>query len=177
MNPYLIPLASLSLAPLLLAGWVSTAEANSLPLRLPTAVTSIPDRCAELDRYGDPARCLAVGPDMAPWWDGEVCCDDERCVEPTSTGCVRGTSRFWCESAILYQDGHLDCVYEVPSYCEVFPCRVAVELTMPPLEHAVCCHDTGCYDHEGGLCGGTEVWCGKGVTNDDGTITCFDDNV
>jgi hypothetical protein len=172
MNPSTIWYPVALLTPFLAIAF-GTAEARVLPPRVQAAVARIPDLCAELDRVGNPARCRAVGPDMAPWWDGEVCCDGDRCTEPTSTGCARTASLYWCASAILYRDGSLDCVYEVPGYCEVFPCPRPI--TAPPLEHAVCCHESGCYDHEGGLCGGLEVWCGKGVTNDDGTISCFDE--
>ncbi|MFO7561296.1 MAG: hypothetical protein R6X02_01530 [Enhygromyxa sp.] len=150
----------------------STADAD------PTSVvsaTALPDLCAELDRYGDPARCQAIGPDMAPWWNDQVCCDERNCYEPSSRGCWKGTRAYWCENAVLFGDGSLACVYEVPSYCDVFPCTGPSDITARPLEHAICCHDVGCYDHEGGLCGGIEVWCGKGATNADGTVSCFDD--
>jgi hypothetical protein len=151
----------------------STADAD------PTSVTSVrtatlPDLCAELDEYGDPARCQAIGPGMAPWWDGQVCCDARSCFEPGRRGCWSGTQAYYCENAVLYGDGSLSCVYEVPSYCDVYPCEVT-GIPAPPLEHAICCHDVGCYDHEGGPCGGIEVWCGKGATNADGTVDCFDE--
>lgn len=142
----------------------------------PTAVVSPPDLCAELDKFGDPARCDAIGPGMAPWWDDNVCCDSRTCWEPGRRGCWPGTATYWCESAVLFGDGSLTCVYEVPSFCDVYPCGGApTGITTEPLEHAICCHDVGCYDHEGGLCGGIEVWCGKGATNADGTVDCFDD--
>jgi hypothetical protein len=133
-----------------------------------------PDRCAELDEYGNPSHCKAVGPEMAPWWDEDVCCDAAGCTELDRGHCTGGAQRYWCESAILYEDGSLDCVYEVPSYCEVYACSGPTDLTAPPLEHAICCFSSGCYDHEGGPCGGFEIWCGYGITNEDGTVTCQD---
>lgn len=169
---WLLPLAIAALS------LTSTADAeHPLPSAAspsPTSTGGLPDLCAELDEYGDPLRCNAVGPGMAPLWDDKACCDGRRCYAPSSTGaCWTGTHAYWCESAVLDATGALDCVYEVPSYCDVHPCGPG-DLTAPPLKHAICCHDVGCYDHEGGLCGGVEVWCGKGVSNEDGTVTCLD---
>jgi hypothetical protein len=141
----------------------------------PASTGDLPDLCTEeLDQFGDPARCDPVGPGMAPWWDDEVCCDDHSCWQPGSTGCPSETKSYWCESAVLHSAGTLACVYEVPSYCELFPCGPS-EITVGPLEHAICCYGGDCYDHEGGPCGGYVVWCGKGVTNADGTVTCLDE--
>jgi hypothetical protein len=136
------------------------------------ASTGLPDLCAELDEYGDPVRCDAVGPGMGLWWDAAVCCDARRCSQPTSTGCPTGTNSYWCERVVL-GSRTLQCVYEVPTYCDVYPCG-PTQIALPPVENSICCHDEGCYDHEGGLCGGIEVWCGSGVTNEDGTVTCLD---
>ena len=37
----------------------------------------------------------------------------------------------------------------------------------------ICCISTSeCY--EGSLCGGVLYWCDDGVSNEDGTVTCFD---
>lgn len=155
----------------------STADAGDSSPEGPTSVTtSTPPRdlCAQLDEYGDPARCDAIGPDMAPYWNDDVCCDDRTCWEPSIRGCWPGTTQYWCDSAVLFGDGSLACVYEVPTYCDLYPCG-ATNIGAPPMEHAICCYDVACYDHEGGLCGGIEVWCGKGVSNADGTVTCLDD--
>jgi len=160
LQTLLIPLAFVALT------FAATAGAES-PTNGP------PDLCAELDRYGNPARCDATGPDMAPWWDAEVCCDATTCFEPSAAGCASGTDLYWCESAELHSDGSLSCVYEVPSYCDVYPCD-GLNIEAPPMKHAICCYDVGCYDHEGGPCGGLEVWCGKGASNWDGTVDCFD---
>lgn len=167
----LMPLAFAALTAALTVA--ATAGAEN-PTGDPAASPALQDLCAELDEFGNPARCVATGPDMAPWWDAEVCCDARTCVEPTATGCGTVRDSYWCESAELHADGTLSCVYEVPSYCEVFPCEGPTDITHPPLEHAICCYDIGCYDHEGGLCGGLEIWCGKGASNMDGTVDCFD---
>jgi hypothetical protein len=169
---WLLPLAIAALS------LTSTADAEhpspSATSTSPASTGGLPDLCAELDVYGDPLRCNAVGPGMAPLWDDTACCDGRRCYAPNATGgCWTGTHAYWCESAVQHSTGALDCVYEVPSYCDVHPCGPG-DLTAPPLKHAICCHDVGCYDHEGGLCGGVEVWCGKGVSNEDGTVTCLD---
>ena len=167
---------ALPIAPKSPPGFVPTLVRAAVPEFVPELVSSriSPNLCAELDEYGDPARCEAVGPDMAPWWNEDVCCDASGCTELGRGGCTQGARRYWCESAVLYGDGRLDCVYEVPSYCEVFVCEGPTNITAPPLEHAICCFTSGCYDHEGGPCGGLEIWCGHGVSNEDGTISCQD---
>jgi hypothetical protein len=155
----------------------STADADPTSVSNVTMSTTqtFPDLCAELDQYGDPARCQAIGPGMAPYWDDQVCCSSSACYEPHQRGCATGTSPYWCENAVLFGDGSLACVYEVPSYCDIYPCPGApTGITTKPLEHAICCFEVACYDHEGGPCGGNEVWCGKGATNADGTVDCFD---
>lgn len=168
----LLPLAMVALS------LTSTADAERpktvATTIAPAATSGPPDLCGILDQYGDPVRCNAVGPGMAPLWDNQVCCDARRCWAPSTTGCYSGTRTYYCENAVLdAASGRIDCVYEVPSYCEVHPCGPG-DITAPPLENAICCHDVGCYDHEGGPCGGIEVWCGKGVSNEDGTVTCLD---
>ena len=165
---WLLPLAIVALS------LTSTAEAEH-PASDPASTGGPTDLCAQLDQYGDPLRCDAVGPGMAPLWNDTVCCDARNCYAPNSTGgCPSGTHSYWCESAELHSTGKIDCVYEVPNYCDEFPCG-PVDITAPPLKHSICCYqDSGCYDHEGGLCGGYEVWCGSGVTNEDGTVTCLD---
>jgi hypothetical protein len=170
MNVKAIWLFPLAIAALSLT---STADAEHPTSVSPASTSGPPDLCGVLDRYGDPLHCDAVGPGMAPLWDDTVCCNSGSCSEPTSTDCPTGTDSYWCESAVLDVTGALRCVYEVPTYCEVHPCGPG-DITAGPLEHAICCHDVGCYDHEGGLCGGIEVWCGKGVSNEDGTVTCLD---
>jgi hypothetical protein len=137
--------------------------------------TGEPDLCGILDRYGDPLRCDAVGPGMAPLWDNTVCCNSSSCYAPGTSGCATGTRAFWCENAIVQSTGAVNCVYEVPTYCDEFPCGPG-DITAPPMENAICCYppESGCYDHEGGICGGIEVWCGVGVSNEDGTVTCLD---
>lgn len=151
----------------------NTADADPTWIA-PASTVAPPDLCAELDQYGDPARCQAIGPGMAPFWDAEVCCDPRSCFEPGPQGCWLGTEVYWCENAVLFGDGSLACVYEVPSYCDLFPCGPS-DITGQPLEHAICCYGDTCYYHEGGPCGGDVVWCGKGATNTDGTVSCFDD--
>lgn len=168
--PLPLAIAALSLTTTADAGHPLAGELDSVS----AATTGPSDLCAELDEYGDPLRCDAVGPGMAPLWDDTVCCDARSCSVPSSTGCATGTTSYWCENAVLESTGALNCVYEVPSYCEVHPCGPG-DITAPPVEHAICCYDNvGCYDHEGGLCGGIEVWCGKGATNEDGTVDCLD---
>jgi hypothetical protein len=173
-----IPVA---LGAVILATTVAAQDPGPAPGEVSSEVsTSGPrDLCAQVDEHGHPTRCEPTGPGMAPWWDAQVCCDDRTCFESPTAGCATGLTAYWCGSAELHGDGTLTCVYEVPDYCDMYPCTSApTGIDAGPLEHAICCHgiddDFACWDPEGGPCGGWLVWCGKGATNDDGTVDCFD---
>ncbi len=164
----LLPLA------LLASTVTSTADASVVSnSELEVSTNNVPNLCAKLDIFGHPALCEPVGPDMAPYWNSEVCCNADGCTEPGTAGCAVATDEYWCESAVLHSDGSLVCVYEVPSYCEVYACGPA-DIDAGPLETTLCCYDVGCYDPEGGPCGGEEIFCYLGASNEDGTVTCFE---
>ncbi len=170
LTPKTTWLPFLALLPLALAG---TAGAEAPAPEQLTTTAGVVDLCAEVDDQGHPTRCEPVGPDTAPWWDAEVCCNERDCFEPGPDGCVGGTDSYWCENAVLHGDGSLACVYEVPNYCEVFTCEGPSDVAPPPQEHAICCYGWDyCYDHEGGPCGGDILWCSYGSSNEDGTVTC-----
>jgi hypothetical protein len=157
---FLAPLVLLSL------GLASTADAE------------VPDRCQELGPDGYPAHCEPIGEHIAPLWDSSACCDDERCVEPGLGGCPGGTNEYSCKYAEPDGNGSLTCLYLVPHYCDEHPCpNDDPDFGAPPQENVICCYQEGCYDTQGGLCGGLEYWCENGVSNIDGTTTCFDGDI
>jgi len=148
------------------------------------ANASSPDRCATLGSDGYPALCEPIAEDLAWYWDGEVCCDAAGCELLTTRACATGTQTYSCEYATVDVFGNATCQFVVPRYCELNQdCRSTAELpeTLPPqytwgpFESAICCFNTGdCYPPEGGPCGGFLTWCDNGVSNSDGTVTCFD---
>jgi hypothetical protein len=69
----------------------------------------------------------------------------------------------------------VSCYFEVPDYCDVFPCAPGFQTW--PQANLMCCHAGDCWNHDDGAndCEVEDVyWCGDGVTNQDGTVTCFD---
>ncbi|NVB41638.1 hypothetical protein G6O69_37075 [Pseudenhygromyxa sp. WMMC2535] len=136
-----------------------------------------PDRCAELDAYGYPAYCEPTGPDLAPWWGDEVCCDGADCVEPSLSGCGE-REPYYCDYAEVHPDGSLTCMWEAPAFCEVFDCpfeQVELPPEAVPVGWPLCCYGLeNCYDSMGGPCGGVLIYCYSAVTWEDGVVECLD---
>jgi hypothetical protein len=147
---------------------------------VPGAV-SPPDRCANLDETGYPSQCAPVGWRDAPYWDEEVCCDDDTCVEPSKRGCSAGKQLYTCKYAELDAIGNVQCLFAVPYYCDVYDCPAlpsSPEFQAPPQEQSVCCeHDGPCYPWQqstDGGCWGQILNCEHGTCNEDGTVDCYD---
>ncbi|GEM_PF-2126855 len=140
----------------------------------------LPHQCDVLDDFGHSKYCEPTGPDLAPWWDAEVCCDDADCVEPGSEGCGDKSS-VYCEFAELYGDGGVSCVVEVPTYCDTYGCTEEQSESggmsyapTPAEDWILCCYGwDNCY-HTSGLCGGDLLYCYSAVSNQDGTTSCLD---
>jgi hypothetical protein len=142
----------------------------------PLAHATPPDRCSILDEYGHPSQCAPIGWRDAPYWDGEVCCDDDTCVETSRYGCSAGMEPYYCEYAELDARSRVQCMYIVPDYCDQNPCSPAPEYGWYSSAMNICCEDDGpCWPHDwnDGGCPGNIFLCVDGVCNDDGTITCY----
>ena len=124
---------------------------------------------------GTPSLC-EPHPEGAPVYDNAVCCDSELCYEPAERGCLEDESPYYCERGDVGASGVVTCYFEVPSYCEVFPCEPGIQA--PPLDNPMCCHGGICWNIFGDSydCEIQDIyWCDDGVTNSDGTVTCFDE--
>ena len=154
-----------------------------------------PDLCAAplLDMDGNPYTdaigqtlsryCKWAGPD-APVFDGDVCCvldsDSAACWAPSSNGtCGTGVKRY-CKHGERLSGGGVVCYKPYPDACALGHCVQAPQEPPPVLADLICCYDGECYEitkHEQWDCdeiGGTVVWCHDGMSNLDGTVTCFD---
>lgn len=145
----------------------------------PLAHATPPDRCAALDDYGYPKSCDPVGWRDAPYWNDDVCCDADGCVEPGRRGCSAGEQRFFCQYAELDAVDNVSCLFLVPYYCDEYECPAAApEYQAPPQEVWACCEHGGpCYPWQqstDGGCPGQILYCWHGSSNDDGTINCDD---
>ncbi len=175
-------------------------------MRLSTVFTTLfklfatsPDLCAEvhLDAGGEPYTdalgqtfsrfCEWTGPD-APVWDAQVCCtfdgDGAACVQPDSNDrCAQG-ERMYCKYGEAVAAGVL-CYQPFPDACEFGYCEPAP--SEPPtarMNHSIaCCGEHACYEISDsqiftcGENGGKVLGCKAGQSNDDGTITCYDEEV
>lgn len=139
----------------------------------PSTGSTVTDRCDIIDTAtGVPIWC-APHPDGAPIFDKNICCSATGCV-PATTSCPT-SSLYYCELGQQRADGKVECFFEVPYFCDVFPCSPGFQA--PPLETTLCCNQGICWHHVIGS-GNCELddlmWCQDGVTNADGTVTCFD---
>jgi hypothetical protein len=139
---------------------------------------TVPDRCAELGTDGYPALCDPIGEHIAPAWHDLVCCDASTCTPFGPRGCGKSTLPYFCEYAELDASNQVTCLFTVPQYCDVFPCPPAAdpEYQAPAQAQPICCYEEGCYAVDGDPCGGIIYWCDDGSTNEDGTVTCHDED-
>ena len=124
---------------------------------------------------GTPLRC-SPHPEGAPLYDGTVCCNDTTCFESEGGPCFDGEVLYSCELGKVSASKEVTCFFEVPTYCEVFPCDPGYQTQ--PQANGMCCVNGICwniYDDDPGSCEVQDIyWCDDGVTNLDGTVTCFD---
>jgi len=123
---------------------------------------------------GTPTLCEAH-PEGAPRYDDVVCCDDAVCFEQDTRGCLDGEQPYYCELGDVSTTGVVSCYFEVPSYCDVFPCAPGYQTQ--PEGAFMCCNGGVCWTiyPSSGDCELDDIyWCDDGVSNEDGTVTCFD---
>jgi hypothetical protein len=128
--------------------------------------------------YADTGRPVWCEPhrDGAPRLDDMVCCDAAGCIAAHSGGCAQGRTAYHCELGQVWADGDVSCYFEVPDYCDVFPCAPGFQTW--PQANPMCCSEGVCWNTNvfGNDCEPQDIyWCSDGVTNSDGTVTCFDD--
>ena len=146
-----------------------------IPFITPTTET-VRDLCDVVYRTtGTPVLCQPHRY-SAPVLDAEVCCAGKSCFRATAgQGCEDGESRYYCELGEVRSTGEVSCFFEVPDFCEAFSCPQGYQA--PPLETYMCCNNGVCWTILSGSNGcelGDIYWCYSGVTNEDGTVTCFD---
>ena len=123
---------------------------------------------------GTPLRC-SPQPEGAPLYGGTVCCDDTTCFESEGGPCLDGEVLYSCELGKVSASKEVACFFEVPTYCEVFPCDPGYQTQ--PQANPICCNNGVCWNifGDGYDCEFNDIyWCDDGVTNQDGTVTCFD---
>ncbi|EDM79614.1 hypothetical protein PPSIR1_21339 [Plesiocystis pacifica SIR-1] len=173
--------------------------ASSLTILQTFAILSgVPDLCGELHRDDDgeayvdalgqvfPRYCQPSGPD-APILDAELCCEiDETsdlavCDFPdVYDRCTTG-ERYACEYGEATEAG-VTCYQPFVDACDMGLC---LEYVGPPpveaTESLLCCTSQGCEPLAADVAwtcmeaGGYVTVCADGQTNEDGTVTCFDD--
>ena len=148
-------------------------------LLLSALIAALPGEPGDLCEFVNPDTGVPILCDIhaegAPVYDGDVCCVGEIC-EPTKTPCADGTL-YHCDLGEQDASG-FTCYFEVPNYCDIFPCQPHEPgYQSPPMSFPMCCVNGVCWTAWGGTddCElGDLYWCSDGVCNEDGTVTCFD---
>jgi hypothetical protein len=163
---------------------------------LTTFATQSPELCEDvyLDATGAPLTdafgqtysryCEWTGPE-APIWDADVCCtiddDGAHCSQPLTSGRCETGLKMYCEYGAALGDGGVICYQPFPSMCDAGLCVEAPDSPPPTQAGLACCSDGGpCYplaDDDILDCidgGGYGIFCHDGMSNTDGTITCYD---
>jgi hypothetical protein len=127
--------------------------------------------------YSDTGRPVLCEPhrEGAPRYDGTVCCDTQTCYEAPEGYCLDDEKPFYCALGEADTTGEVSCYFEVPDYCDVFPCAPGFQAL--PQANFMCCHAGICWTTypSSNDCEIPDIyWCDDGVTNEDGTVTCFD---
>jgi hypothetical protein len=138
------------------------------------ASLTAPDLCDVVhSRTGTPTICHPHE-DGAPIYDANVCCIGSSCVASTGSTCVTGQKRFYCELGEVNAVGKVSCYFEVPNYCELYPCEI--EIGGGSQEGTICCENGICTPYAGGgSCdSGNVLHCMSEKDNGDGTVECLD---
>lgn len=123
-------------------------------------------------RTGTPLRCEPHY-EGAPFYDDLACCDDENCWPALGRDCNEHEQRHYCELGEVDASGELRCYFEVPSYCDIYPCEPHIGVS--PQAEYMCCHGMNCWPMLHEECFMEAImWCEYGTTNTDGSITCYD---
>jgi hypothetical protein len=163
---------------------------------LTTFAIQSPNLCEDvyLDAMGTPLTdaigqtfsryCEWTGPD-APVWDADVCCtideDGAHCSQTLASGRCETGLKMYCEYGAVVAETGVVCYQPFPSMCEAGLCVEAPDSPPPTQAGLACCGD-------GGACvpladdgildcvegGGYMMFCHDGMSNTDGTITCYD---
>ncbi|WP_146662652.1 hypothetical protein [Enhygromyxa salina] len=134
-----------------------------------------PDLCDLV--YTDTGKPILCEPhrDGAPIFDDTVCCEGRSCAPARDGSCATGEP-FHCELGEVRTTGEVSCYFEVPDFCNVFPCKPGFQAQ--PLAEFMCCYEGICWNTYPGAndCEVQDIyWCSSGVTNPDGTTTCLDE--
>lgn len=163
---------------------------------LSTFSTAVPDLCDDVyvDTSGVPISdsvgqtlsrfCEWTGPD-APVWDANVCCtfdaDGAACTRTNSHGGCSTGKKHYCEHGEAVTGGGVICHQPFPSMCDAGLCVEAPPiLPEAQMSHYVACCAPGgspCYLVDGDTvfdCEGTLQACNYGVSNENGTVECWD---
>jgi hypothetical protein len=124
-----------------------------------------------------PAACEYTGPNP-PVLAANVCWSRTLSTARLMTGstCPSGSWPYSVKYGVVAPTGivtgfvPLDDACDRPGLCS--PGYLAPPSTW---SDAICCADGVCWPNEGGTCEGDFLFCHNGVTNEDGTVECFDD--
>ncbi|EDM77450.1 hypothetical protein PPSIR1_38084 [Plesiocystis pacifica SIR-1] len=133
---------------------------------------------AEFRDLCDSARVCEYTAPNAPVLNADVCLDGTGQVRLKGPKpCAIGSVPFHARYGEVYDTLNQLVLAYVPledACAQPGLCSSAADYDSPPLteSEAICCIGAICWP--GSTCGGTLFWCYDGVSNEDGTVTCFE---
>ncbi|MFV8750887.1 hypothetical protein ACNOYE_10095 [Nannocystaceae bacterium ST9] len=160
---------------------------STLAFALVTAIGLVGPSSADATNYRDlcssvPGACVYTGPD-APVLAALVCWSRSSSTSTLMTGaaCPTGSWAYFAKYGVVEPlTLHVTAFVPLDDACSRPGLCLPGSFAPPNTTSApMCCHDGDCWPmDEVNLCGGDEVlFCSNGVSNDDGTITCFDEEL
>lgn len=137
-------------------------------LALPSEALAYRDLCTS-----SPSSC-EYAPPTAPYLNSDVCLDSTGFVSLKGAGsCPSGSWPYYLGygEVIDLQTNEVQGYIPVDDACGATGLCVEYEPHTGGQSDEMCCISTTCYPNV--TCGGTIWWCYDGVSEEDGTITCF----
>lgn len=141
-------------------------------------MTLSPDVCEVVARETQtPTICQPHLEGTAPTLDEDICCAGGQCYA-LGSGCGSTETQYYCALGTIDVTGEATCYWEVPNACDAQHYTCEQTINPPPSEEKVCCpaSEDVCWPFESpSQCDVGDVFiCLNGVTNTDGTVTCFE---
>lgn len=136
-------------------------------LLLPVDADAYPSLCGTV-----PAVCDYAGP-TAPRLLSDVCLSSTGVVTLKTGSCASGSTAYFVERGeVNPSSGHVDAYIALADACDTAGTCIEYAPHSGAWASVICCITADeCYP--GSNCGGVLKWCEDGVSNLDGTVTCF----
>jgi hypothetical protein len=124
-----------------------------------------------------PGECEYTGP-SAPVLAANVCWSRTTSTTRLMTGatCPSGSFAFFVKYGVVDPfTGIVTGFVPLNDACDMGYCSPSFDAPPTTWPGVMCCNEGVCWPDDGGHCEGELMFCDNGVSNEDGTVECFDD--